>query len=141
MKTLLIFTVAALAATAAAAQTNVGISVSVAQPGVYGRIDIGNFPAPRVAQPIIIVSAPVQQRPVYLYVPPGHQKNWKKHCGQYGACGQPVYFVQESWVQERYDERQGKPGKNKGGDKGGDKGNDKGNGKGNGQGNGQGKGN
>ena len=127
MKNLVILTVAALAASAAAAETSVGISVSIAQPGVYGRIDIGNFPPPPVvvAQPVIVVSSPVPQRPVYLYVPPGHQKNWKKHCGQYGACGQPVYFVQESWVQERYDERQGKG---------------KGNGNGKGQGQGQGKG-
>jgi hypothetical protein len=83
-----------------------------------------------VAQPIIITGTVGQQRPLYLYVPPGHQKNWKKHCGQYGACGQPVYFVQESWVQERYDERQGKPGKGNNGQ-----------GKGNGNGNGHGKGN
>ena len=119
MKNIAILTVAALAATAAVAETNVGISVSIAQPGVYGRIDIGNFPPPPVvvAQPVIVVSSPVPQRPVYLYVPPGHQKNWKKHCGQYGACGQPVYFVQESWVQERYDERQGK-GKGNGNGKG-----------------------
>jgi hypothetical protein len=43
-------------------------------------------------------------RPVYLYVPPGHQKNWAKHCSRYDACGRPVYFVKESWVRERYDE-------------------------------------
>jgi hypothetical protein len=42
------------------------------------------------------------QRPIYLYVPPGHQKHWAKHCGQYKACGQPVYFVQENWVREHY---------------------------------------
>ena len=125
MKNLLILGAVALVSLNAAAQTNVGISISVAQPGVYGRIDIGNFPPPPVvvAQPIIITSAPVQQRPVYLYVPPGHQKNWKKHCGQYGACGQPVYFVQESWVQQSYDERQGKPGKGNNGNNG--KGKDK----------------
>jgi hypothetical protein len=91
------------------AQTNVGVSVSVHQPGVYGRIDIGNFPPPQVIlpQPVIITPGPVavHQRPVYLYVPPGHQKNWSKHCSRYSACGQPVYFVQESWVQARYDER------------------------------------
>jgi hypothetical protein len=95
----------------ASAQTNVGISVSVAQPGVYGRIDIGNVAPPPVvyAQPVVIVHQPavVHQQPLYLYVPPGHQKKWAKHCGQYNACGQPVYFVKESWVQERYEERQG----------------------------------
>lgn len=88
------------------AQTNVGVSISVVQPGVYGRIDIGSFPAPAVIypQPMVIVptSVAVVQRPIYLYVPPGHQKHWSKHCARYGACGQPVYFVQESWVRDRY---------------------------------------
>ena len=72
------------------------------------------------AKPVIIVRQPVAVRaePVYLYVPPGHQKNWAKHCGSYGACARPVYFVQESWVRERYDEQQrghdGKQGKKHG---------------------------
>jgi hypothetical protein len=43
---------------------------------------------------------------VYLYVPPGHQKNWAKHCARYAACGQPVYFVQERWVVDRNRESQ-----------------------------------
>jgi hypothetical protein len=34
---------------------------------------------------------------VYLWVPPGHRKNWRKHCGQYQACGVPVYFVRDDW--------------------------------------------
>ncbi|MBW8830232.1 MAG: hypothetical protein JF606_12495 [Burkholderiales bacterium] len=93
----------------ASAQTNVGVSVSVAQPGVYGRIDIGNVAPPPVvyAQPVIIeqpARVVVHQQPLYLYVPPGHQKHWAKHCGGYNACGQPVYFVKETWVRERYEE-------------------------------------
>ena len=56
-----------------------------------------------IAQPQPMV---VRPRPVYLYVPPGHQKHWAKHCSRYGACGQPVYFVQERWVRERYEEQQ-----------------------------------
>jgi hypothetical protein len=109
---------------AALAQTSVGVSVQVAQPGVYGRIDIGNMPPPPVvyAKPIVVtqpaVVVPVQ--PTYLYVPPGHQKKWSKHCHRYNACGQPVYFVQESWVRERYEHEHGrkdkhdKPGKGHG---------------------------
>jgi hypothetical protein len=112
----------ALAATVASAQTSVGVSVSVAQPGVYGRIDIGNMPPPAVIyeRPIIYAPMPVvvQQQPVYLYVPPGHQKKWGKHCAKYNACGQPVYFVRESWVQQRYDEDHGKGHKGKGKGKG-----------------------
>ena len=100
----------ALAATAPvqAADLDVGVSINIGQPGFYGRIDIGTFPAPAVIypQPMVIVPSPVAvvQRPIYLYVPPGHQKHWAKHCAQYGACNQPVYFVQESWVRG-YDDR------------------------------------
>jgi hypothetical protein len=89
-------------------QTNVGVSVAVSQPGVYGRIDIGNVPQPPAvvyAQPVLIAPPQhvvVQQQPVYLYVPPGHQKHWAKNCYRYNACGQPVYFVQENWYRTQY---------------------------------------
>ena len=96
------------------AQNSVGVSIGINQPGVYGRVDIGNFPQPRIVypQPVVIVQSPVavQQPPVYLYVPPGHQKNWAKHCGRYNACGQPVYFVREDWVRERYEENRNHEG-------------------------------
>ncbi len=109
MKTLAVLALAACAMAPALAQTNVGVSIGINQPGVYGRIDIGAFPQPRLIypQPVVVVQTPiaVHQQPVYLYVPPGHQKNWSKHCGRYNACGQPVYFVQENWVRERYEER------------------------------------
>lgn len=108
MKKILAIAIALGALAPAFAQTSVGVSIGINQPGVYGRIDIGNFPQPQViyAQPVIIQRPVqyVQQQPVYLYVPPGHQKNWKKHCGRYNACGQPVYFVKEEWVRERYEE-------------------------------------
>lgn len=68
-------------------------------PGVYGRINIGNAPPPPLiyAEPVIIhrPAVVVPRAPIYLYVPPGHAKNWGKHCGRYNACNQPVYFVQE----------------------------------------------
>jgi hypothetical protein len=108
MKTVFAITLALLfAATSAVAQPSVGVSIGINQPGLYGRIDIGNLaPPPLVyAQPIIIKQprVVVRQEPVYLYAPPGHQKNWAKHCARYSACGQPVYFVQERWVRERYE--------------------------------------
>lgn len=97
----------AAASVSSFAGTNVGVSVSVNQPGVYGRIDIGNAPPPVVInpQPIIIQQPPavvVERRPIYLRVPPGHQKNWGRYCGQYAACGQPVYFVREDWYQDHW---------------------------------------
>ena len=105
MKKLLAIALTLGALAPALAQTSVGVSIGINQPGAYGRIDIGNFPQPQViyAQPVIIQRPAqyVQQQPVYLYVPPGHQKNWSKHCGRYNACGQPVYFVKDQWVRER----------------------------------------
>ena len=83
-----------------------GVSVSVGQPGFYGRIDIGNFPPPPLLypQPVVIQPVPVgvAPQPIYLHVPPGHAKNWRKHCHRYNACGQPVYFVQERWYNDVY---------------------------------------
>jgi hypothetical protein len=83
---------------------DVGVSISISQPGVYGRIDIGQYPQPAVVmpQPVWVQRAPVYAappQPVYLWVPPGHQKHWDKHCGRYNACGVPVYFVREDWYQ------------------------------------------
>lgn len=82
--------------------TDVGVSISISQPGVYGRIDIGRYPQPVLVQtqPVIVQRGPRLLEPVYLWVPPGHQKNWHKHCGRYNACGVPVYFVQERWYQD-----------------------------------------
>ena len=96
----------------ALATTSVGVSISVVQPGVYGRIDIGTMPQPAVvyARPVVYAPPPVAvvQPPVYLYVPPGHRKHWGKHCAAYNACGVPFYFVQEKWVRARY---HGAPGR------------------------------
>lgn len=85
---------------------DVDVSFNIGQPGFYGRIDIGSYPAPQLvyAEPIVIQRVPVGvvRQPVYLRVPPGQAKNWKKHCGKYGACGQPVYFVQDGWYNNVY---------------------------------------
>lgn len=85
---------------------DIGVSVQVSQPGVYGRIDIGSFPQPAVvvAQPVIIQQPRVvparPAQPIYMWVPPGHQKHWDKHCGRYNACGVPVYFVKDDWYHQ-----------------------------------------
>lgn len=85
---------------------NAGVSVSVGQPGFYGRIDIGDMPPPPLiyAQPIEVLPAPVGivQAPVYLRVPPGHAKHWSRHCREYDACDRPVYFVQDRWYEDVY---------------------------------------
>jgi hypothetical protein len=88
------------------------VSVSVNQPGVYGRIDIGRVPEPPVLvyrEPMVIVRGPAvaaPPEPIYMHVPPGHAKNWRKHCRRYNACGQPVYFVRDDWYQRHYHPQQ-----------------------------------
>ena len=118
-----LFAAATVMATAPAFSADVGVSASVGQPGFYGRIDIGNFPQPRLVfpEPVVIRPVPVGvvYEPVYLHVPPGHAKKWRKHCRKYNACGQPVYFVQDSWynnvyVPEYRDMHGGGKGKEKG---------------------------
>jgi hypothetical protein len=88
----------------ALAQTNV--SISVGQPGFYGRIDLGDFapqPVLYAPQPVIIQPRPhYVAEPVYLRVPPGHRKNWRKFCGRYDACGRPVLFVRDEWYTNTY---------------------------------------
>jgi hypothetical protein len=104
------------ASSSSLAGVDVGVGVTIREPGVYGRIEIGTgAPPPPVVyrrpvviqQPVVVVAQP--EPPLYLYVPPGHAKKWGKHCRKYDACGRQVYFVKEEWVQARYAEAH--PGK------------------------------
>jgi hypothetical protein len=123
MKKTLALLLAVTAFTSAHAETSVGVSIGINQPGVYGRINIGDVPRPALvyAQPVVIAPPAVayERRPIYLYVPPAHQQDWRRYCGRYNACGQPVYFVQDRWVRERY--QQEHPGWDKGRKRGWDK--------------------
>lgn len=67
-------------------------------PGVYGQVQFGSEPPPPVvyAQPMLIAPPPTPLPPVYLHVPPGHAKNWRKYCHEYHACNRPVYFVRSA---------------------------------------------
>ncbi|CAM4078579.1 hypothetical protein [Roseateles saccharophilus] len=107
MKKIHLLAAAAVLLAGAAQAADVGVSIQVGQPGFYGRIDIGNAAPPPVvmAEPVWVQRRPVRVEPVYLRVPPGHQKHWEKHCAEYNACGVPVYFVREDWYQQRYGER------------------------------------
>jgi len=83
---------------------NVDVNINIGQPGYYGRIDIGDFGRPQLiySEPRVIYRNVSPRDPVYLRVPPGHAKNWRKHCGKYNACGERVYFVQDSWYEREY---------------------------------------
>ncbi len=142
MKTLIIAAAFAAAALPAAAQTNV--SIEVGQPGFYGRIDLGGGYAPPpvvYAQPIIVErQVRYVGQPVYLRVPPGHMKKWSKHCAQYNACGQKVYFVRDDWYANTYAPRYREEHHGHGHDRGHDRDDDRGgddHGKGHGKGHGK----
>ena len=102
---ILLLSCAAAAGLAHAADLRVIVSGEVA-PGVYGRVDFGNALPPPVfyADPVVIVRRPqpVLVQPIYVHVPPGHAKNWKKHCRKYDLCGQPVYFVKSQEYEPGY---------------------------------------
>jgi hypothetical protein len=89
----------AMLISSAAHAADAGVSVQFGQPGFYGNFNIGDFQQPRLiyTEPRIIQRVTIAQAPMYLIVPPGHAKNWSKHCSRYNACSRPVYFVQESW--------------------------------------------
>ena len=105
MKRLLI-TAALISASAAttAMAADVGVSVSIGQPGFYGRIDLGGFPPPPVvySQPVVVERVVVERPPLYLRVPPGHARHWREHCREYNACGERVFFVQDNWYKREY---------------------------------------
>ena len=92
---------------------DLGVSLSLGQPGFYGQIDIGDYPPPRViyGQPRRVERMAIERPPIYMRVPPGHARNWGKYCRSYNACGERVYFVQDNWYRNeyvpRYQERHG----------------------------------
>ena len=110
---------------------NVGVSISIDQPGLFGQLNIGNVPAPElifrtpmmVRRPAYAVGVPAA---IYLHVPPGYERHWDRHCHEYHACGRPVYFVQDRWyhrvyVPARREYEQREHDRRYGGDDGGDR--------------------
>lgn len=103
MKRLLIAAVLAFASTSIFA-ADVGVSIRIGEPGFYGRLDIGGYPPPQVIyrEPRTMYRSAMHRTPIYMNVPPGHAKNWPKHCRKYNACNERVYFVQNSWYSQEY---------------------------------------
>lgn len=100
MKKLLIGAALAVASLSAGAQ----VSISIGQPGFYGRVDLGSYaPAPLVYGPGVIASGGYYSgAPVYLRVPLNHRRNWRRYCRIYGACAQQVFFVRDDWYVNSY---------------------------------------
>ncbi len=109
LASILIVSALAGAATCAQAQ-NVSVNAVITGevvPGVYGQVVLGNRPPPPVLyqQPMVVqpvMGAPPGE-PLYLHVPPGHAKNWRKHCHEYHACDRPVYFVRSAEYEPGFD--------------------------------------
>ncbi|MDB5918616.1 MAG: hypothetical protein JWR40_2850 [Massilia sp.] len=160
MKTLIIAAAVFAAAVPAMAQN---VSINIGQPGFYGHIELGGYAPPPVyyTQPVIVErQVRYVGQPVYLRVPQGHRKHWNKHCRQYNACGQQVFFVQDGWYNNTYapryreqhrpvvvresgyrgDGRRDERHDGRRDDRHDDRGRDEGHGKGHGNGNGHGKG-
>lgn len=111
-----VLVLSSLSAQAGTAIINLSVGGEIS-PGVYGQVQFGNAPPPPVfyPQPMIIVRQPAMMvEPIYLHVPPGHAKNWKKHCRAYNACNRPVYFVRSAEYEPDYSKRKNKGHRNEG---------------------------
>lgn len=102
---------AALALTTAACVApafagDVGISISIGEPGFYGQLDFSDGYAyrPRLvySNPVVIERRYRNLAPIYVRVPRDHSRNWSRYCGRYNACGRPVYFVRDDWYRDVY---------------------------------------
>src|SRR5438552_16848477 len=102
---------ALVAAVPRARAQNVNVAVTTTGeivPGVYGQVVLGTGPPPPVVyvQPVlaapVVVAEPVPLQPLYLHVPPGHAKHWRKHCHEYNACNRLVYFVRSAEYEPGY---------------------------------------
>lgn len=93
-----------VAAYAAPASADLGISVRIGEPGFYGQLDIGYVAPPRLiySQPVVVVEHYRPAAPIYLRVPREHSRHWNRHCGRYNACARPVYFVRDEWYRDVY---------------------------------------
>lgn len=100
----LFFAVTFVLLSAPAAAQNVGVNVTIGQPGFYGQIILGNAPPPELIypQPVIVTPGPAVLPPIYLRVPPGHERHWRRYCHRYHACNRRVYFVRDRWYNNVY---------------------------------------
>ncbi|MEA3158871.1 MAG: hypothetical protein QOD95_419 [Gammaproteobacteria bacterium] len=106
MKRLLLATGLASLAISGTAFAQVAASITLGEPGFYGRVDIGDAPTPRFINSSPVVGISVRggelPPPIYLHVRPGYERDWRHHCREYDACGQPVYFVRHDWYANTY---------------------------------------
>jgi len=91
---------------------DVSVSVNLNTPGIYGQLTIGgDVPTPELIMPRAVIAVPSREvvatppPPLYLHVPPGHERHWARHCHEYDACGRPVYFVSDRWYHDVYTPR------------------------------------
>jgi hypothetical protein len=98
-----IFLVGCMGVPARTGQINVP-NTGLGQPGYYGRLDTRGYSQPQVLyrQPILVNRGAVVRPPIYMRVPPNHYRDWNKHCRDYNACGERVYFVQDNWYKREY---------------------------------------
>ena len=100
------YTILALLGTICTLITVVAQSTDTVDVGIYGRLDLKEFPKPELinARPVLIdrSSKHASIKPIYVHVPPGHEWHWHRHCYDYDLCATPVWFVSESWFVNVY---------------------------------------
>ncbi|CAK0779342.1 exported hypothetical protein [Gammaproteobacteria bacterium] len=106
MKRFLIATTVAAATitTATSLVFAASLSLNIGHPDYYGRIETEGYSKPQLieSQAVTVERVSEERAPVYLRVPKTYTTSWKDHCGEYNACNERVYFVQDSWYNGEY---------------------------------------
>ena len=104
MKQLLIAAAVVAATITSAHAADVGVPLTVGQPGFYGQIDIGNFPQPQVInpQPVIILRGRTSARRFIF----AYRRVTPNIGASTAACTTPaasaLFFVQDNWYNREY---------------------------------------
>ena len=101
----------AAAVAPALAGPQIGVSIDVHHPGVFGHVQIGprDLPVVYVPQPVLVVRGPREdyRPPVYVYAPPpryGHGPRWVRHERCEDRREARREYRREQWREARRDE-------------------------------------
>lgn len=102
MKPMAIVLICAASLTLSCASNAAPVEVRLSAPlgsHAYGQVVISD-PSPRYAEyRREVYPRDAYVEPVVIYAPIEHQRHWRRYCHDYGACGQPVRFIE---VRESY---------------------------------------
>lgn len=109
-KVIVALALASAACAAPAFAGDVGLAISIGEPGFYGQLVLGDWDRPQLvnSRPVLEARGYGWASPVYLRVPDAQRRSWGRNCARYDACARPVYFVRDDWYRDVYAPRYGR---------------------------------